>query len=200
MRPAAVGVALLVALTGAASVARGAPTVANDPPTEPGRLIVAIYKSEAAAGEALKSLRAVEASGVLKLDARALIVKEPNGRLKVRDKRARGTRGGQAVAAIAGLMGANIGLGVGANTTSATNYLTSNVVGMQRDAVEEMKGALAPGDSAIIIAVDERGADAATRQLEGADRSMSYALPGAVPLPEGRLPSEPIQRPQVVPY
>lgn len=177
-RRAALAGALVVAFVGAA---RAAPAEA------PNRILISIYQSEAAANLALGALKAASDRGELDLEARSLVVRGLDGRAKAHDKRAKGSIGGQTVAALSGLMGARGGLGVGASAATATNYLTSNVVAMPPNLLDQLKTALRPGEAAIISAVDAKGVENAARlQGEGATRVLTHDLPGFVPMPSGR--------------
>lgn len=186
--------ALVVALAGATGVARAAP-----PADVAKRLIVSFYKSEAAAEVALGGVKLANDQHQLVLQARALVVKGADGKVKVRDRRADGTRAGQTVAAVGGVMGSRAGLGVGASGTSAAEYLTGVTVGMPKAAVDMLKVALQPGDAAVVSAVDDKGAPTAVRvQSQGAVRVVTYDFPTLVPeLPEAREPERPITVPPV---
>lgn len=188
----AAALALAVALAGGAALAETPPDLAK-------RLVISIYKSEAAADEALNGLKLASDQGALVLEARVLVVKGADGKVKVHDRRARGTRSGQAVAAIGGVMGARAGIGVGANGPGAAEYLTSVPVGMPKDLVDTLKVALRPGQAALVSAIDEKGAAIAARvQAQGAARVLTYDLPTIVKEPEGvPEPIRPIQQPPV---
>lgn len=172
------------------------------PEEAPNRILISLYDTEAAANLALGALKAASDRGELDLEARSLVVRGLDGTVKAHDKRAKGTRGGQTVAALSGLMGARGGLGVGASPAIATDYLTSNSVAMPKALVAQLKTALRPGGAAIISAVDAQGAEAAARlQGEGAARVLTHDLPGYMPMPSGRtaVPAAPFPVPHVPP-
>jgi uncharacterized membrane protein len=197
---AALASALIFTSVGFTRPALGRPISLEPVPEKPRRIIVSTYKTEAAAHEALDALKAARSRGDVTFESHTLVVKEANGKVKVRERRARGTRSGQAVAALTALLGARGGLGVGSTMTAASDYLTSDAVGMQQGAIALVQNALDPGDAAIVTAIDEKTADAAAKLQElGSTRILSHDMPRTVPQPEGPLPSEPVQRPPVVP-
>lgn len=190
------------AIWGAALVLASSGGVAHGAPLEtPARVIVSIYGTEAQAREGLQVLKMAQDRGEVDLEAHAIFAKDAGGKVKVHERRAKGTRAGQAVVAIGAVMGARAGIGVGANLSSGTSYLISNVIGMKSDLIETLMAALPPGQAAVVTAVAERTADAAEElQQAGAERMMSYALPTAVTQPPGvGQPSAPMPRPRTPP-
>jgi hypothetical protein len=195
IKGATLAIAFVASLVGGAVPLRAAPAEV------PNRILISIYGSESAANVVLGALKAASDRGELNLEARSLVVKGTDGRTRSHDKRAPGSRAGQTVAALSGLMGARGGVGVGASPTLASDYLTSNVVAMPRNMVDQLKTTLRPGEAAIISAVDAQGAEAAARlQSEGATRVLTHDLPGYLPMPSGRtVPSTPFPVPHVPP-
>src|SRR5678815_3679192 len=66
----------------------------------PRRLIYAAYKTEDAAMEAFKALKAAEARGIIKIDSYAVVTKGVDGKVRVKDQREKGTRAGATVGAL----------------------------------------------------------------------------------------------------
>jgi uncharacterized membrane protein len=192
---AALAAALLFVFASGGGPARGAPK------EEARRLLVSIYDNEAAAAEALRSLKAARDRGAVAVDSYALVAKEPNGKVKLRERRAKGTRPGQAVAAIGGVLGVQTGTGLGSNTAAATEYLTSNVVGMQKELVASLRDTLPPGGAALVAAVGQKHADAAAQVQEvGATRVLTYDLPATLEVDEdARAVGQPMPKAVVVP-
>jgi uncharacterized membrane protein len=170
-------------------------------PEPPRQLVISIYESEAAARQAMSAVKLAHDRGEFELEAYALVVKEANGKVKFKDKRAKGTIAGQAVAAVGGVLGARSGLGVASTTAGSVEYLTSNVVAMQPAMIDSLKGALDPGEAAVVSAVDAKHGPAAVKAQEpGATSVLKYDLPVTVTQPDDvRERSTPIPAPQVVP-
>jgi hypothetical protein len=192
---AALAAILCVAFAGLELPARAQPSDGRK------QLLIAIYKSEAAARDALGQLKAMRERGQLDLEAHELMVKEGGGKVKIKERRAKGTRAAQAVSAIGGVFGVRTGFGVGASVNDGAAYLTSNVIAMRPELVESLKVALEPGDWALVTAVDARGGPAAAKLQEATAASvLTYDLPTVVVQPDGtKEPLAPIQRPQIRP-
>jgi uncharacterized membrane protein len=192
---AAVAAILCVGFAGLDRPARAQPSDGRK------QLVIAIYKSEAAAREALAQLKAMRDRGQLDLEAHELMVKDAGGKVKIKERRAKGTRAAQAVSAVGGVLGVRTGFGVGASVNEGAAYLTSNVIAMRPELVESLKVALEPGDAALVSAVDARNGPAATKLQEASAASvLTYDLPTVVVQPDGtKEPAAPIQRPQVRP-
>jgi hypothetical protein len=184
--------AVIIALAGIERTSQS-----QTPPEPPRRIVVSIYNSETAANDAADAVRLAADQRQVALDAHLLVVKGDDGKVKASDRRARGTRSGQAVAAIGGLMGGGGSVGVGATATTASEYLTSNLVSMPKDLVETLRVSLSPGDAAVISSVDEKGAAEATRlQAEGAERVLTHDMPTVLAQPAAR----PAPTPPPFPY
>jgi hypothetical protein len=154
-------------------------------PDVPRRITISIYPSEAAANAVMDALKDAKDRGDLDLESRELITKSAKGRSKGHDRRTRETRSGQAVAAIAGVMGAKTGIGAG--------VLTSNRVGMTPELVDSLKVALGPGDAAVVSSVGEKSAAVAAQiQAEGATRVLTHDIPALIAQPPvKRVPPTP---------
>jgi uncharacterized membrane protein len=172
VRTAIVALAFLVWL--GETAARSAP--ASD--ETPRRLIYAAYKTEDAAMEAFKALKAAEAHGAIKIESYAVVTKGLDGKVMVKDQREKGTRTGAIVGAMVGLLGGPVGAALGVAAGSGTGYLAGDAVGMPRETIEKVQTSLQPGESAIIAVVDEKWAPATERlQGEGATRVMTHTIP-----------------------
>jgi hypothetical protein len=162
-------------------------------PDVPRRITISIYPSEAAANAVMDALKDAKDRGDLDLESRELITKSAKGRSKGHDRRTRETRSGQAVAAIAGVMGAKTGIGAGASAANGADFLTSNRVGMTPELVDSLKVALGPGDAAVVSSVGEKSAAVAAQiQAEGATRVLTHDIPALIAQPPvKRVPPTP---------
>jgi uncharacterized membrane protein len=195
IKRAALAVALLFTFASGAGPAQAAPR------DDSSKLLVSIYDNEVPADAALRALKSARDRGAIASEAYALVIRDASGKVKLRERRARGTRGGQTVAAVGGVLGVRTGTGLGASATEATDYLMSNVVGMQKELVDSLRDTLPVGGAALVTTVDGKSAAAASEiQEAGAARVLSYDFPDAIPKPAGvREPPAPVQRPAVVP-
>jgi uncharacterized membrane protein len=144
------------------------------------RLVFAAYKSETAAKDAFKTLKAADDKDAIDIESYAVISKGLDGKVKVKDQRKKGARAGAVVGAVVGLLGGPVGVAVGAAAGGTAGYLTGNAVGMSKDTVEKIKSSLQPGESAIIAVVEEEWGSAAEKLQEAkAVRITSYQIPPA---------------------
>jgi uncharacterized membrane protein len=180
--------AVLVAVFGV-KIARAANQV-------PIRLVCATYVTEASAREALKALEELAAQGTVKVASHAIVSKGADGKVSVADQRQRGTRAGNVVAGVVGLLGGPISPAVGAAGPEA--YLTGDVVGLPEASVADLRLALHPNESTLVVVVEETGADAARKALEAsAERleSMPIKMPnkrlGPARQPGPQIPATP---------
>jgi uncharacterized membrane protein len=141
------------------------------------QLIYAAYDDESAAAGAFKAILAAEAAGTLRLETYAVVSKELDGRVKVKDQRQTRAKAGAIVGALVGVMGGPASPPAGSAAAGAAAYLAGHAVGMSKTFIATIKSSLQPGEWAIVAVVDERHAAAAERlQGEGASRIMAYAL------------------------
>jgi hypothetical protein len=147
----------------AALVAAPAARVAHAANEVPIRLMCATYASEATAKEALEALKGLEGHGG-KVVSYALLSKGGDGSVRVVEQRQPGTRAGNVVAGVVGLLGGPVGPAVGPAGPEA--YLTGDVVGLPKSTVDAMRIALHPSESTLVTVVEETGADAARALME----------------------------------
>jgi uncharacterized membrane protein len=165
------------------------------------RLLVSVYDNEAPAAEALRAVKAARDRGDVDVEAYELVAKNPDGKIKLRERRARGTRPAQAVTAVGGVFGVSTGMGLGASSSASIAYLRSNLIGMPDELVFTLRDVLPAGGAAVVVAVDEKRSDVASSVLAvGAARVLTHDLPATIEQAEGfKEPRVPISRPVVVP-
>lgn len=135
-------------------------------------LILAVFPAEPQAGEALDDLKQREEDGAIRLFNAAAISKDPNSRTSVREDQdlssGRGSLFGALVGALVGLLGGPAGAVVGAAAGAATGGLVAGKtdLGFEDAFLDELKGALQPGSSALLLLVEERWSDGVAGVLE----------------------------------
>jgi uncharacterized membrane protein len=122
----------------------------------PETLIYATYDDEVAGQQALDALKQAEDRKAIKLESYAVVVKDANGKTKVKDERKKSTAAGAGIGAVVGLLGGPVGAAVGAGVGGAAGYLRGKHVGMPSEMVDEIKTSLQPGNSAIVALVQEK--------------------------------------------
>ena len=125
----------------------------------PVQLIVAAFKDEAAAKEALKALKEAKKEGLIKIENAAVLRKDEKGKLHVKETH---DMGGGKGAALGGVGGAAIGLIAGAALAGPVVFgaLVGGLVAKLRDSgfsnerLETLGEGLQPGSSAIVAVVE----------------------------------------------
>lgn len=123
------------------------------------KVIFVGFETEQRAYEGDRALRELHRDGTLTLYNDAVVVKEPGGKVAMRqapDAEAMGTFGGMITGGLIGLLGGPIGAAVGLGTGTligAAFDLTKE--GIDRDFVEDAGARLAPGRAALIAEIDE---------------------------------------------
>ena len=142
----------------------------------PVQLIVAAFQDEKAADQALKDLKKVQKKKKIAIQNAAVLRKDENGKLHIKET---ADMGGGKGAALGGVTGAVIGLiagpalvvpvAVGALVGGLTAKLRDSGFSDQR--LESLGDSLVPGSSAIIAVVEPKGAKRVERELseQGAD-------------------------------
>jgi uncharacterized membrane protein len=140
---------------------------------EPIELILAVFPAEPLAFEALDDLKEGEEQGLLRLLSAAAVSKDPNGVTRVKDDQdlsaGRGSLFGALVGGLVGLLGGPAGAVIGAAAGAATGGLVAGKtdLGFDDSFLDELKGALQPGSSALLLLVEERWGEEAAGELEG---------------------------------
>jgi uncharacterized membrane protein len=123
------------------------------------KMIVAVFNDESDAYEGVNSLKELHAGGSLTLYATAVIAKDANGKVIVKqsdDQGPFGTVFGMTTGSLIGLLGGPVGLAVGAATgTLAGSLYDLAKVGVGEDFLAEVSQHLSPGKVAVVAEIDE---------------------------------------------
>lgn len=133
-------------------------------------LVVIVFDNEDEAGKIRESLKSIEKQGLLSLDDSAVVVKDEDGQVHVKNELDRGVKVGIAGGGLIGLFigflfGGPIGaLLIGAIGGGAVGALTD--LGIQKSFVKEVSEALQPSSSAIFFIVRDSNPNAAVSALK----------------------------------
>lgn len=133
-------------------------------------LVVVIFDNEEEATKVRESLKSVEKQGLLSLDDSAIVVKDEDGQVHVKNELDRGVKVGIAGGGLIGLFvgflfGGPIGaLLLGAVGGGVVGSLTD--MGLQKSFVKEVSEALKPSTSAIFFIIREGNPNAAVAALK----------------------------------
>jgi uncharacterized membrane protein len=122
------------------------------------KVVAVVFNDEKQAYEGLRAFRDLHADGSITLYSNAVVAKDPNGTLSVRegDEVLEGTFVGLLTGSLIGILGGPIGVAVGASTGTmigATFDLART--GISSDFLQEMSEYLLPGKTAVITEIDE---------------------------------------------
>lgn len=150
---------------------------------ELGRLLVAVFEEHGAAEQALEALREAEEAHAAAIKGQAIVFRNENGQLQIRE---RGDPGGTRGALVGGLIGAVIGLLagpggaiVGGAAGGLVGGLVARVVdsGIPDNGLALIGQSLLPGNAAVVVIVDEAWKDQTDSLLtEAGARVMSGSL------------------------
>lgn len=135
-------------------------------------LILAVFPGESLAIEAFEALKASEEDGALRLINAAVLSKDNEGRTAVREDQdlsaGRGSMFGALVGGLIGLLGGPVGAIVGAAAGAATGGLLAGKtdLGFDDTFLNELKGALQPGSSGLLLLLEESRGDRVADELE----------------------------------
>lgn len=123
------------------------------------KMIVTIFSDEKSAYEGLTALAALHNEGSLTLNAAAVVAKDANGRVTVKqadDQGPAGTFFGLTIGAVLGLLGGPIGMAVGATAGAVTGSIYDlATLGVGEDFLNEVSMNLTPGKLAVVADADE---------------------------------------------
>jgi uncharacterized membrane protein len=124
------------------------------------RMIVVVFDGEKEAYEGGSALKQMHDEGSIVLYAMAVVARDPNGKLGVRQAADRGPVGtvlGMATGGLVGLLGGPVGVAVGATagTLGGALFDLANV-GVGTDFLDEVSQYLRPGKSAVVAEIDEQ--------------------------------------------
>lgn len=132
-------------------------------------LVVITFDDMEEAERVLKTMRSVQQEGLVSLDDSAVVVRDEEGKYHVKNEVDRGVKigalGGGAIGLmIGGLLFPVAGILVGVLGGAAVGALAG--VGIDKDFVKEVEGAMEPGTSAIVLVVREANANVALAALK----------------------------------
>jgi uncharacterized membrane protein len=145
-----IGAALLAGV----AVLTSLPVAAEDVTSQ--SLVYATYDGENTAGDVFKTMKENQKATGEKIQSYAVVSKDLKGKTKVHDQRKKDTRVGAVLGAIIGVLGGPVGAAVGATAGGGIGYLTGDSVGISKETVDNMKAALTPGSSALVVVLDDR--------------------------------------------
>lgn len=123
------------------------------------KFVIAIFPSESKAYEGKRALLQLDSEGSITLYATAVVAKESNGGLSIKDTADSGPLGmavGALVGGTVGLLGGPIGAVLGMEAGALIGSLGDLVnLGVQTDYVEAVRSKLAPGKVALVAEIDE---------------------------------------------
>jgi uncharacterized membrane protein len=123
-------------------------------------LVAKVFDAPDKASEALKAVQALQKEGALKLRNAAVLVKEEDGKLAIKETGDVDVKGGRLFGAITGgligLLGGPIGVIVGAAAGAGVGGLAAKKIdmGFSDKFLETFQERLQPGDSALIVLVE----------------------------------------------
>jgi len=123
------------------------------------KMIVVVLNNESSAYEGVKALRELHAEGSLTLYATAVIARDAEGKVNVKQAADQGPLGtvlGFTTGSLIGLLGGPVGLAVGAAAGGIAGSLYDLAqVGVGDDFLTEVSQNLLPGNAAVVAEVDE---------------------------------------------
>lgn len=138
---------------------------------EPVELILAVFPEDTQAAAALDALELEAKDGSLAMINAAILAKDADGRTAVREDKdlspGRGSLFGALVGGVIGLLGGPAGAVMGAMAGAATGGLVAGKtdLGFDNDFLNELKGALQPRSSALLLLVEERWGEVVAGRL-----------------------------------
>ena len=121
------------------------------------KVVAVVFNDEKQAYEGLRAFRDLHADGSITLYSNAVVAKDPNGKVVVREtsESPEGTIFGLLTGSLIGILGGPLGVAVGASTGTVIGA-TFDVAraGISDDFVEEMSEYLLPGKTAVITEID----------------------------------------------
>ena len=122
-------------------------------------MLIAVFETESKAYEGLNALKSLHNNGDITLYAGAVINKDQNGQIRVKDSDDQGPIGtgvGLITGSLLGLLGGPVGLALGAFTgTMAGLIYDVNTDDINYAFVDDVSAALSKGNTAVVCEVDE---------------------------------------------
>ncbi len=138
----------------------------------PIELIVAAFNDDAKAGEALKQLRVLENEQLIVLVNAAVMTKDGNGKVSVKETDdigvGKGALFGAVTGGLIGLLGGPLGVIVGAAAGAATGGVAANKIdmGFPDATLQELRDTLQPDSSAILALIQHQWVDQVVEELD----------------------------------
>ncbi len=136
-------------------------------------MLIAVFETEAKAYEGLSALKGLHKNGDITLYASAVIAKDLNGQIQVKqnaDQGPIGTGVGLLTGSLIGLLGGPVGLAIGAFTgTMAGMIYDVNADDVNTTFAEDVSDALGNGKTAVICEIDETWTVPVDTKLEALD-------------------------------
>ncbi len=148
------------------------------------KILISVFDTEEAAFEGVSALKDLHRDGEITLYASAVIAKDTQGQVAVRQAADRGPIGtlvGIVTGSLVGLLGGPVGVAVGAYVGGTGGVLYDLFsAGFGVDIVDEVSAALTPGKAAVVADIDEAWVTPVETRL-GAMGAMTFRrLPGEV--------------------
>ena len=143
----------------------------------PLQIIIAAFQEEDAADQALKTLKEAKKERLISIDNAAVIRKDDDGKLHIKETADMGGGKGAGVGALVGgaigLLAGPLGVAAGSALGAAVGGITAKLYdgGFKDDRLRQIGTSLEPGTSAIIAVIEHRWVAELERELaeEGAD-------------------------------
>lgn len=143
----------------------------------PLQVIVAAFQEEDAADETLKSLKEAKKEKLISIDNAAVIKKDMDGKLHIKETAdmsgGKGAGIGALVGGVIGLLAGPLGIAAGGALGAAVGGLTAKLYdgGFKDDRLRQIGTSLQPGNSAIVAIIEHRWVSELEQDLieEGAD-------------------------------
>jgi uncharacterized membrane protein len=123
------------------------------------RILVVVFGNESKAGEGSQALREMEIEGSIHLYAKAVLIRDADGKIEVKqssDTGPAGTVGGLVIGALVGLLGGPVGVAVGAGVGTSGGFLYDMAhLGVGQDFLDGVGRSLKPGKAAVVAEIWE---------------------------------------------
>ncbi len=137
------------------------------------KMLIAVFETEAKAYEGLSALKGLHKDGDITLYAVAVINKDQNGQIRVKDSADEGPIGtgvGLLTGSLLGLLGGPVGLAIGALTgTMAGLIYDVNAEDVNITFVDDVSAALGKGKTAVVCEIDETWTVPVDTKMQGLD-------------------------------
>jgi uncharacterized membrane protein len=123
------------------------------------KMLIAVFETETKAYEGLTALKGLHANGDITLYANAVINKDQNGEVRIKDSADEGPMGtgvGLLTGSLIGLLGGPVGFAIGAFTGSMAGLIYDvNVDDVNTTFVDDVSSALSNGKTAVVCEIEE---------------------------------------------